>query len=190
MPGGTVPRGGDGLRDRLRAETRDDHDRLEDGLGLTDPDLNLARYRAVLARFFGFWAGWEPRVSAELSDEAFLLPRRRLHLLRDDLRALGIEPGTLPICPAPALRGHGEAMGSLYVMEGSTLGGRVILQGLEGIGLPAAGGRSYFAGYGEATGAMWRGFLERLEAEPDAAGVLRGAKATFAALADWMLRPA
>ncbi|SHI58626.1 Heme oxygenase [Roseomonas rosea] len=189
MPGDRIASAGNSLRDRLRAETRADHDRLEGGLALADPGLTLGRYRAVLSRFFGFWAGWEPRVAAELSDDAFLSPRRRLHLLRGDLRALGVVPETLPTCPPPALRGHGEAMGSLYVMEGSTLGGRVILKGLEGLGLPAAGGHSYFNGYGEATGAMWRGFLERLEAEPDAAAVLRGAKATFAALADWMLRP-
>ncbi|MBP0444459.1 biliverdin-producing heme oxygenase [Roseomonas sp. SSH11] len=178
------------IRDRLRAGTRIDHDRLEDGLRLADPGLTLERYREVLARFYGFWAGWEPRVAAELSDETFLAPRRRLHLLRDDLHTLGLEARSLPACPPPALHGRAEAMGSLYVMEGSTLGGRVILKALDRLGLPGEGGRSYFAGYGDATGAMWRAFLQRLEAEPDASGVLRGAKATFAALADWMLRPA
>ncbi|WP_338665816.1 biliverdin-producing heme oxygenase [Pararoseomonas sp. SCSIO 73927] len=176
------------IRDRLRAETRPDHERLEDGLRLADPGLTAARYVAVLERFHGFWAGWEPAVAAALGDDGFLAPRLRLHLLRDDLRALGVEPETLPVCPPPALRGRGEAIGSLYVMEGSTLGGRFILKRLDETGL-AEGARSYFAGHGEATGAMWRAFLGRLEAEPDAEAVLRGAKNTFATLADWMLVP-
>ena len=177
------------IRDLLRERTRAEHDRLERGLRLTDPGLTLERYREVLSRFFGFWAGWEPRMAEELPDEALLAPRRRLHLLRSDLKALGLSPERLPACPAPPLRGTGEAMGSLYVMEGSTLGGRVILKALEGRGVPA-GARAYLAGHGDATGAMWRSFLSRLEAEPDAAAVLRGAKATFATLADWMLQPA
>ena len=174
------------IRDRLRDGTRAEHDRLEDGLRLTDPALSPERYREVLSRFHGFWAGWEPRVAAELEDDSLFAPRRRLPLLRDDLRALGVAPESLPVCPPPSLRGRGEAMGSLYVMEGSTLGGRLILKGLERLGVPA-GARSYFAGHGEATGAMWRAFLERLETEPDAPAVLRGAKATFTTLGDWML---
>ena len=174
------------IRDLLREGTRAEHDRLEDGLRLTDPALSPDRYREVLSRFHGFWAGWEPRVAAELADDAFLAPRRRLALLRDDLRALGVAAERLPVCPPPPLRGRGEAMGSLYVMEGSTLGGRVILKGLERIGVPQDA-RSYFTGNGEATGTMWRAFLERLEAERDAAAVLRGAKATFQRLGDWML---
>jgi len=175
------------LRDALREGTRTDHDRLEDGLRLTDPAMTRDRYAEVLALFHGFWAGWEPRVATELRDDAFLAPRRRLHLLREDLRALGIEPAALPDCPPPELHGRGEAMGSLYVMEGSTLGGRVILKGLGRLGLGEGGGTRYFAGHGEATGAMWRGFLARLDAEPDREAVLRGARATFATLADWML---
>ncbi|WP_458094157.1 biliverdin-producing heme oxygenase [Roseomonas sp. WA12] len=174
------------IRDLLRDGTRPEHDRLEDGLRLTDPALTPDRYRAVLSRFHGFWAGWEPRLAAELGDDAFFFPRRRLALLRDDLRALDVAPEGLPICPPPPLHGRGEAMGSLYVMEGSTLGGRVILKGLERIGVPQDA-RSYFAGNGERTGAMWRAFLERLEAERDASAVLRGAKATFTTLGNWML---
>jgi heme oxygenase len=179
------------IRDRLRAETRTDHDRLENGLRLADPGLTLARYREILSRFYGFWAEWEPRVADVVADEEFLAPRRRLHLLRDDLRALGVAPEALPVCAPPPMRNRGEGFGALYVMEGSTLGGRVIVKRLHAIGLsPETGGCSYFAGYGTATGAMWSRFIERLEAEADAGGaaaILRGARATFATLGDWML---
>ncbi|TPG49200.1 biliverdin-producing heme oxygenase [Roseomonas nepalensis] len=176
------------LRDLLRAGTREEHERLDAGLDLTSATLTAGRYRRVLERFHGFWAGWEPRVAAELGDEALFGPRRRLHLVRDDLRALGARTEDLPVCPPPPIRGRAEAMGSLYVMEGSTLGGRVILKRLDGLGLPE-GSRGYFAGHGARTGAMWTAFLERLEAEaePDTDAVLRGARATFATLGDWVL---
>ena len=177
------------LRDLLRSGTREEHERLDKGLDLTAPGLTAERYRRVLERFHGFWAGWEPRVAAELGDDALFTPRRRLHLLRDDLRAMGAVPEDLSACPPPPIRGRAEAMGSLYVMEGSTLGGRAILKQLDGLGLPP-GSCTYFAGYGAGTGAMWTTFLQRLEAEPDTPAVLRGAKATFATLADWMLATA
>ncbi|MBI0534900.1 biliverdin-producing heme oxygenase [Roseomonas sp. KE2513] len=177
---------GGSLRELLRDGTRAEHERLDTGLDLTAPGMTVEGYRRVLERFHGFWAGWEPRVAAELGDEALLAPRRRLHLLRDDLRALGTEPEGLPACPPPPIHGRAEAMGSLYVMEGSTLGGRVILKRLDGLGLPPGSCR-YFAGYGDGTGAMWMSFLQRLEAEADAPAVLRGARATFATLGGWML---
>lgn len=174
------------LRDILRDGTREEHERLDAGLDLMGPGLTTARYRTVLGRFHGFWAGWEPRVAAELADDAFLAPRRRLHLLQHDLLVLGAAPEALPVCPAPPIQGTAEAMGSLYVMEGSTLGGRVILKRLGALGLPA-GSCTYFAGHGSATGTMWNAFLRRLEAETDTPAILRGAKATFAALGDWLL---
>lgn len=177
------------LRDLLRAGTQAEHERLDSGLDLTAPGLSAGRYRRVLERFHGFWEGWEPRLAEELGDEALFGPRRRLHLLREDLRALGADPEGLPLCPPPPIRGHAEAMGSLYVMEGSTLGGRVILKRLEGLGLPA-GSCGYFAGHGARTGTMWTDFLRRLEGERDSAAVLRGAKATFATLGDWVLQAA
>ncbi len=48
------------------------------------------------------------------------------------------------------------ALGAFYVLEGSTLGGRVILKSL-----PAntAGGTRYFEGYGPQTGPMWKALL-------------------------------
>ncbi|MFH5925586.1 biliverdin-producing heme oxygenase [Roseomonas xinghualingensis] len=179
------------IRERLRAETRPEHERLENGLRLTDPGLTLERYRVLLARFHGFWSGWEPRMAAVVGDEDFLAPRRRLHLLREDLRALGAATDGLPVCEGPAIRDRGEAFGSLYVMEGSTLGGRVIVKRLGALGLsPETGGCRYFAGYGAATGAMWNRFVERLEAEAheeSAPAIIQGARATFATLGDWLL---
>jgi heme oxygenase len=88
----------------------------------------------------------------------------------------------------PVLQNAASALGSLYVMEGSTLGGRIIEKNLllRLRLLPETGG-SYFAGYGKRTGQMWRDFLNRLATAPltDVAQIKIGASATFDALTSW-----
>ena len=57
------------------------------------------------------------------------------------------------------------ALGILYVIEGSTLGGRFILKNIETIpGLDQQNGVSYFTGYGNKTGSYWKAFLNELTA--------------------------
>ena len=95
----------------------------------------------------------------------------------------------LPMCSAPVLRNAAEALGSLYVMEGSTLGGRVIERNVKRcLGLDAQHGCTYFAGYGMHTGTMWRSFLTQLDQAPavDAEQIADGATATFECLALWL----
>jgi heme oxygenase (biliverdin-IX-beta and delta-forming) len=176
----------------LRSVTRPAHHAMEGGLGLLDRHLGLATYTGILARFYGFWRGWQPQVAALFHDEPFLRPRRRLHLLAADLAALGVT-GTaldgLPLCPLTTLAGDREALGSLYVMEGSTLGGRLIQRNVAHcLGEDGRASCSYFTGYGNDTGAMWGGFLARLE-EASAGDMERvggGATATFERIGWWL----
>ncbi len=163
------------ILERLREQTRDCHDRLERRLDLLDEALSAPRYAALLVRFHALWQGLEPRF-ASLLDQAFWTPRRRLPWLDADLAALGLAPPA-PIA-APALADEAAALGALYVVEGSTLGGRIILRHLDRLGLQPV---AYFSGYGEATGTMWKGFVARLEAAPpDAApAIVAGAGLTF-----------
>lgn len=176
----------------LRLVTRPAHDSLEGALGLLDERLDLRAYIVTLQRFHGFWRLWEPHMAGLLHDEVLLGPRRRLHLLSADLAVLGFSPAAiaaLPACPLPMLRDPSEALGSLYVMEGSTLGGRIIQRHVaQRLGLDGGSGCSYFAGYGAETGRMWRSFLARLNQEPMAmAGQIGdGASATFERLAWWL----
>ena len=179
---------------RLRTVTRPAHDRLEGALGLLDDQLDRDAYKQVLERLYGFWRGWEPQVAALLQDRPLLEPRRRLHLLEADLTVLGSSAwavDALPACPLPLLHDAAGALGSLYVMEGSTLGGRVIQQNVERrLGFDGRSGCSYFAGYGANTGRMWRLFLARLDEAPatDAERIATGAAATFERLAYWLPR--
>ena len=161
-------------------------------MGLLDERLDLQAYRKVLGRLYGFWRGWEPQMATVFQDTAFLGPRRRLHLLQADLATVGLSAHAvrvLPTCPLPILRDAVEALGSLYVMEGSTLGGQVIKQNVERrLGFDGRHGCTYFASYGTDTGRMWRSFLARLDQVPmtDAKQVADGAVATFERLAWWL----
>jgi heme oxygenase (biliverdin-IX-beta and delta-forming) len=182
------------LLTHLRAVTRPAHQALEGRLGVLDKHLGRDAYTSVLARFYGFWRGWQPQVTMLVQDEGLLGPRRRLHLLEADLGALGLSGRmleALPQCPLPALRDALEGLGSLYVMEGSTLGGRLIQQNIKRcLGNDGRASCSYFNGYGKKTGSMWLSFLARLDETPpeNVERVGRGAVATFERLGWWLTR--
>jgi heme oxygenase (biliverdin-IX-beta and delta-forming) len=163
-------------------------------LGLLDAHLDLDGYRQLLARLYGFWVGWEPQIAGLLQDAVMLAPRRRLHLLAADLAALGVaehELAALPQCPLTTLRDAAEGLGSLYVMEGSTLGGRVIRDHIQRcLGSVALDACAYFRGYGAETDMMWQAFLVALDAAPaaDTKRIGNGAVATFERLGWWLTR--
>ncbi len=185
---------------RLRDRTSDAHHRMEQALALLDGALSEARFRRVLERFRGFHVAWEPALHGREDLRAVAGGRRRLALLDEDLRRLGLTPrqiGGLPICTAAsALCGtRAAALGSLYVMEGSTLGGQVIARALTGETWVPAGGLSYFTPYGDQTGRMWRALKTHLQAvaDTDADGgeaVVAGAVDTFGLLHRWLASPA
>jgi len=76
--------------------------------------------------------------------------------------------------PFPLPNGKASALGMLYVLEGSTLGGRSIRRRVEASGNDAPS-LSFLDPYGEAAGARWRAFLAVLARE------LRDEAATVAA---------
>lgn len=164
------------LRQRLRAETAAAHAGLERVMALDDPALTAARYGAALQVLQAIRAGWEPGVEA-------LCPGStgpQAAWLAADLASLGLDP--VPPAPPLPLTTAAEAWGVRYVLEGSALGGRMLLRSLAPLGFTADRGARTFAGRGEATGAAWRGFLVELEQVEDASGVLRGAALAFSAL--------
>jgi heme oxygenase len=178
----------------LRAMTGPAHHALEGGLDLLNENLELDAYKTVLARFYGFWSGWQPQIADLLQDDAFLTPRRRLHLLAADLTALGVsndELAALPKCPLTTLHDTAEALGSLYVMEGSTLGGKSIRRNIQRcLGTSILSSCTYFNGFGADTEMMWKAFLVVLDAAPaaDKQRMGDGAVATFDRLGWWLRR--
>ncbi|WP_460568225.1 biliverdin-producing heme oxygenase [Flaviaesturariibacter terrae] len=121
-------------------------------------------YARLLRSFYAFYASLESRIAAALPAEALpdIASRRKADWLLDDLAALG-HPSTddMPMPAATAIDSAAAAWGALYVLEGSTLGGRIICRMLSAQ-LPGAPLR-FFSGYGAHTGPSWIAFLAALE---------------------------
>lgn len=81
------------------------------------------------------------------------------------------------------------ALGILYVVEGSSLGGRFLMKNINAV-LADRATTNYFAGYGKHTGSSWKQFLDYLNdyvdrkdcAEETISGAIYGFKAIHAQL--------
>lgn len=144
-----------------------------------------AHYARVLQVFAAFLAAWEPSVQAALPKwQGWLAARSRRAFLQQDLRHLG-RPAPSPVA-WPGFASPAAAWGSVYVIEGSALGGQFICRSLAQAGLHAHNGAAYFHGWGEATAGLWRETRAMLSAQLGSPASLDqacdGARLTFDAL--------
>lgn len=190
-----------GVLQRLKAATRAEHDAIEAALDLMAPGLTLTDYGHRLRRYHGFYAPIEPLIAAAADWPRWgldMTARAKTAWLAADLACLGdtgkhgrAVPAALPQCSElPPLDSAAAAFGCVYVLEGATLGGRVISRQIERVlGLNAADGARFFHGYGDQTGDMWKAFRTALSAfsgqRCDEDRVVASAIATFAALRTW-----
>ncbi|WP_415388075.1 biliverdin-producing heme oxygenase [Roseomonas sp. BN140053] len=182
----------------LRAGTAPLHQQLEAQLDLDRCLRSRGHYAAMLGAMLGGFAPLEAAL-AGFDWQALGLGRNvvgwRPARLEADLAALGESPArirALPRCVAlPRFETRDQAFGGLYVLEGSVLGGQVVLRrAAAALGVSAESGASFHAGLGRPpAGESWRAFRAALEAHcADAPAATEAAAATFAALADWMPR--
>jgi len=177
---------------RLKQETAAEHAAIEAAAGVMDSALSLASYQCYLEQSYAFYAVVEPLLHELGAWQALGLPaeeRTKLPLLEADLETLGSDVARLPRAVPPRLPGVAEAYGCLYVLEGSTLGGRVIsrhVQARLGSGVP----RAFLEAYGSRTGERWQAFRAALAGAPRSrdvdARIIVGAKATFEAFTAWL----
>jgi heme oxygenase len=178
----------------LRTGTAAEHEDVERTLDLLDPALSRPRLTTVLSRMHGFWLAAEAgldewsRCCPEDAEAARWPERRRAGLFAADLHALGAAAGDAATGLAP-LEGTDEALGRLYVLEGSTLGGAFIDRHLSGLPQLAGVRLRSFSPYGAETGAMWHAFRrtarDRIAGGGHPQAMVTSARATFGALADW-----
>lgn len=178
-----------GLRQLLRARTATSHDALEQlplMVAMAEARIDEAAYVRWLRLQWELYAALESRLRPWV-DANFAATRLvKGGWLRDDLAVLGHPPATPSVAlPAgrPGITREGHAWGILYVLEGSTLGSRMLRDRLTASGLPFIRASRFLAAYGEQTAAMWRDFIGRLGGVPaeewDAAA--DAAEGTFAA---------
>jgi heme oxygenase (biliverdin-IX-beta and delta-forming) len=187
------------LRDSLRIHTRSHHERIERALDLPGSVRTGEDYRRLLVRFYGFYLPHEAQLrffaSALDTYHIELGARLKSDKIRDDLLCLGMsaeEIRAIGTCvELPELRTSAHALGSLYVLEGSTLGSQIIARALnERIAVNMMSAMRFLSGYGPSTGAMWRAFVSALDAAwLDPAGFAaahESAVHTFESLERWM----
>lgn len=188
---------------RLRVETRPAHDLVERVPALARlmaPDLDRATYVGVLQGLHRFHAGLHTPLANALSplpDAAPYIDATRLDALEHDLAQLDTRPGP-PADPEslPSLPTAAHALGCLYVIEGSTLGGRVIARRLrDALSLdPTNGAAFYGARSADETRTRFLALVAILEAaaiDPAHAGaILEAAIDTFDCFTRFMGRTA
>ncbi len=152
---------------KLKEATREQHEQLEATVNVMNQLFSLDDYTRLLIRFHRFYAAFEPKLPEEdLKSAGFdYSGRRKALLLEADLSALnGTSLAGVPNFGAlPDVSTLPKAFGSLYVVEGSTLGGQVITRHLkQHLGLEVENGGMFFNSYGQDVGPMWRAFGEAI----------------------------
>lgn len=181
------------LLKRLKTATHAAHERMELHIDLPTRLQSLSLYQRVIEDFYGFYTPVETTLRSLLvnTDLPMAAQRWKSANLAADLAVLGADPAAVPLCGTlPSLTALDDALGCLYVLEGATLGGQVIVRQLErAYPLDRSRGLCFFNSYGDAVGPMWQAFGAWLETQAqDSDRVIASADATFAALENWFTR--
>jgi len=148
------------LLNELRTKTQKLHSKLEQESCFADlmkADISYGQYVAALNSLNTFLATFEPAIEAHLTRSDYMY-QRRLWCVQSDLEALGYPP--VSDIPSRTMTNH-ETMGAAYVIEGSTLGGKILHKRLQKQDFIAnANALSYFSFYKENT---WSDYINWLE---------------------------
>lgn len=182
------------LHARLREATATLHGQLDGSLALARLPLTADVCRRHLRACAGYYAPLEARLFALAETVPSLqqldLPdRRKLPLLQADLATLDASEPVVPCVDLPKIESADDCWGLFYVFEGATLGGTV-LQARIARHAPQLPSLRFFSGYGSATAARWRTFVQALDAAHraaaiDEARVVKSARAAFESLLLW-----
>ncbi|WP_134091696.1 biliverdin-producing heme oxygenase [Olivibacter sp. XZL3] len=173
------------LSTKIKEATKQPHQQLEGvvvrKLKAIDSDKDYAEF---LKFFYAYFNAVENAIKPYITIS--VLPdyqeRRNSSFIKKDIEALGENIDQLPEVEAPVITTVQEALGALYVLEGSIMGGSIIVKMLEKIGITR--GTSFFSGYGEETGKKWSTFVNVLNKHATNAAAeeqaIKAAGSTFA----------
>jgi heme oxygenase (biliverdin-IX-beta and delta-forming) len=150
-----------------------------------------AGYARLLGMFYGFFHPLEQLILQHVTDA--LLPdiaeRRNSGFILLDLQWLGSKDLPALATRLPQVDSVPRALGALYVLEGSTLGGRMIANMLRKNPALELGEEHlhFFNGYREQTGPKWMQFLSVLNAHEEHMELMaESARSSFDRLSDWI----
>ena len=183
------------LSEQLKQYTLSNHQQLEKSLITQMRSINThEEYVKFLQFFYSYFGALEDKINqyigaAQLVDH---LQRRKTESLLNDIKTIrGIIPEKAKDADLPKIENHLQAFGALYVIEGSTLGGKIISKMMaKQLNIENNKGLSFFSGYGEETERMWASFKELLNRQPqneaDAELIINAANDTFAKFKLWI----
>lgn len=166
------------------AEYHDAAEKLFNSEKIFNKTFSLEDYKKIISTNYLMLLHSEDKIFSSLSDKfedkLQLSNRKKLPLIEKDLKSLSLE--NKPVSHDLHFENEHEALGAMYVIEGSTLGGNVIAKQLsktEGFDEVTF---NFFGCYQENTGPMWKNFKEVLDtevAEEYYNDVLSGAKKLY-----------
>ncbi|WP_369979586.1 biliverdin-producing heme oxygenase [Xanthomonas bundabergensis] len=156
---------------RLKAATHAAHARLDQRIMAAQPFASRANYARFVQVQYCFHCDMESvyrnPVLASVIPE--LAQRRRLPQLLADLADLGVAVPATPPAPAPDGRYYEKqvnALGWLYVAEGSNLGAAILAKLAARLGLHEQFGARHLAGHPDGRARHWRQFTAALDSVP------------------------
>jgi heme oxygenase (biliverdin-IX-beta and delta-forming) len=153
------------LTEELKEVTADAHQAAEKKLITALKKIaTTTDYMHMLNWLYGYYAPMEGLIRRFLTPD--ILPdipkRSRAEYLLWDMKETGLPVLPPDICQQlPVIDSYPRALGALYVLEGSTLGGRIIA-GMISQELDSIKSLSFFNGYGAETNRMWQSFKKFL----------------------------
>ena len=182
------------LSAQLKEQTKVNHQLLEKKLVAQMRSIqNKEDYSKLLNSFYSFFGGLEILMSKHevlsfLTDQS---QRRKSSALANDLNHLDAHlPNLATQESLPVITNYLQIIGVMYVMEGSTLGGKYIAKMIQSqLNSSDCEGLSFFNSYGENTENMWQIFKESIDGihlnQTDSDTVVLAANDTFQHFSNW-----
>lgn len=183
------------LAEQLKKDTLVNHQQLEKMLvSRMKATRSTTDYVNLLQLFYGYFGGLEMHIAPYINSEnlADYADRRKSAALADDIKALGGQPDEkASATDLPAINSAPQAFAALYVIEGSTLGGKIISKMMaQQLNITNGQGLKFFSGYGDATETMWNSFKTALNTQADTIAnqtiVIDTANETFTKFKQWI----
>lgn len=182
------------MLDHLKIATKTNHSSVEKVLVQKLKNLSSQEeYANLLFQLYGFYFELEKKVHSIIDNTLLPDMSKRVHVanLHTDLVNLNHSAAITTVNNYPdTISSISEAIGVLYVIEGSTLGGQFIA-GMLKKQLPTLTDSqiNYFLSYGENTMKMWKQFktaIENTTVVLNEESALNAAQNTFKALENWL----
>lgn len=182
------------LSEYLKASSKKDHDSIESKVDLIKLVASREHFIKLLQGMYGYYYNIE--LALHQFENEFqrlginLNQRLKCNLLIEDLKHFNLndqEISSILLCDKIQ-----EAMGVLYVLEGSTMGGQIIYKKLlqENVISANSTGANFFRPYGQDTMPMWMEFKKSLNhlSDHNEDAILVKVRETFNTMEDWLVK--